>query len=50
MAEWYYTKVCPFCGKTHKQRFMTNIICPCGAKYYFHTETWLNGGWRVSDG
>ena len=42
MIEWYYKETCPFCGQTHFQRIRINIICPCGAKYYFHKREWLN--------
>lgn len=41
-GEWQYRKVCPFCGKKHYQRIFINIICPCGAKYYFRSREWLN--------
>lgn len=52
-GEWMYHKVCPFCGKSHTQRIYINIICPCGAKYYFRTREWLNrrnGEWRADNG
>ena len=37
-----YIERCPFCGKQHNQRLYINIICDCGAKYYFHVNTWLD--------
>lgn len=36
-----YEKVCPYCGKTCKGYYPTNILCECGAKYYSGTDTWL---------
>ncbi len=41
MADDMYVKTCPFCGKKHQQRLWVNIICPCGAKYYFTNGKWL---------
>jgi hypothetical protein len=37
-----YTEHCPFCGKDYEQRVHINIICNCGAKYYFHDNVWLD--------
>ena len=37
-----YPEKCPFCGKEHEQRAWLNIICNCGAKYYFRNNVWLN--------
>lgn len=48
-SQWMYRQTCPFCGKKHFQRMNINIICPCGAKYYFYNKEWLNrktGEWR----
>ncbi len=42
MAEMFYKQVCPFCGKEHFRHLHINIICDCGAKYYFNTTDWLN--------
>lgn len=39
---WEYRKTCPFCGREHLQRMSINIICPCGAKYYFHKKQWID--------
>ena len=37
------TKTCPFCGREHSNyRPWINIICPCGAKYYFQWDFWLD--------
>ena len=36
-----YIKNCPYCGKTSVQRLLVNIICSCGAKYYFAKHEWL---------
>lgn len=37
-----YHECCPFCGKHHEQRMWINIICDCGAKYYFRDNMWLD--------
>ena len=41
-SEKTYQQFCPFCGKDHEQRMHINIICNCGAKYYFRDNTWLD--------
>lgn len=46
-------KTCPFCGAVHEFKPWLNIICPCGAKYYFMEKFWLNrqtGERRMNDG
>ena len=42
MIDKFYKQNCPFCGKCHEQRLHINIICNCGAKYYFNLGKWLN--------
>ena len=37
-----YHRTCPFCKMQHEQRMWLNIICPCGGKYYFAQEFWLD--------
>ena len=37
-----YVITCPFCGKQHKQYIYINIICGCGAKFYYKDCLWLN--------
>lgn len=37
-----YHKTCPFCKREHEQHDWLNIICPCGAKYYFREKYWLD--------
>lgn len=37
-----YKITCPFCGKEHKQRSHINVICSCGAKFYYRDLLWLN--------
>ena len=37
-----YRKTCPFCRREHEQALWLNIMCPCGAKYYYPQKTWLN--------
>lgn len=31
---------CPFCGNVNVTRPHINVICPCGAKFYIHTQEW----------
>ena len=48
-----YRKTCPFCRGEHEAALWLNIICPCGAKYYYPQKTWLNratGERMVEDG
>ena len=42
MIDKFYKQFCPFCHKVHEQRLHINIICSCGAKYYFYCGEWLN--------
>ena len=35
-------KTCPFCGGVHEFKPWLNIICHCGAKYYFMEKFWLH--------
>lgn len=35
-------KKCPFCGRGHFVKSYMNVICSCGAKYYFSTDDWLD--------
>lgn len=35
-------KTCPFCGVVHEFKPWLNIICTCGAKYYFMDKLWLD--------
>lgn len=37
-----YLRHCPFCHSHLKQRLCLNIICDCGAKYYYNTQMWIN--------
>ena len=37
-----YTKKCPFCNTKTTQHEFLNIICKCGAKYYYADKLWLN--------
>ena len=40
---------CPFCGREHTAPSLLNVICECGAKYYYNTKKWLNrntGEWK----
>ena len=37
-----YTKKCPFCNMETTQHEFLNIICHCGAKYYYADKLWLN--------
>ena len=37
-----YTKKCPFCNTETIQHEFLNIICQCGAKYYYADKLWLN--------
>lgn len=37
-------KVCPFCGEKYIHKPWLNIICTCGAKYYFVDRFWLDRG------
>jgi hypothetical protein len=49
MIDKFYKQICPFCQKDHEQRLHINIICHCGAKYYFNRGSWLNrqtGEWK----
>lgn len=36
-----YKRVCPYCGETCEGYVGNSLICKCGAKYYFTTQTWL---------
>lgn len=35
-------KTYPFCGEVREFKPWLNIICPCGAKYYFIEKFWLH--------
>ena len=37
-----YKKVCPFCKAVGEAYKGNNIICACGAKYYWTGKVWLN--------
>lgn len=37
-----YATICPVCGKAHVQRKHINVICPCGAKFYYIQTYWLD--------
>lgn len=36
-----YKRVCPYCGETCEGYVGNSLICKCGAKYYYITQTWL---------
>lgn len=36
-----YKRVCPYCGETCEGYVGNSLICKCGAKYYYTTQTWL---------
>lgn len=42
LQEQTYRKSCPFCQQEHEQALWLNIMCGCGAKYYYPQKTWLN--------
>lgn len=35
-----YKRKCPFCGKIGEATEFANIICECGAKYYYPSDIW----------
>lgn len=37
-----YATICPICGKSHVQRKHINVICGCGAKFYYIQTYWLD--------
>jgi hypothetical protein len=37
-----YKRVCPYCGETCEGYVGNSLICKCGAKYYYTTQTWLD--------
>lgn len=52
MIDKFYKQACPFCRKDNEQRLHINIICRCGAKYYFNLWKWLNrktGEWILGE-
>lgn len=35
-----YNRKCPFCGKIGEATEFVNILCECGAKYYYVSDIW----------
>lgn len=35
-----YRRKCPFCGEICEGTEFINIICKCGAKYYYLSDIW----------
>jgi hypothetical protein len=35
-----YKRKCPFCGEIGESHCLVNIICKCGAKYYYESDIW----------
>ena len=35
-----YKRKCPFCGEIGEATCFVNIICSCGAKYYYLSDIW----------
>ena len=38
----HYEKECPFCGATVGGYTHCNLLCDCGAKYYYWDQIWLD--------
>ena len=36
-----YQRKCPFCGEICEGTPLVNLICKCGAKYYYESDIWL---------
>ena len=36
-----YKRICPFCGEICEGTHLVNLICKCGAKYYYASDIWL---------
>jgi hypothetical protein len=36
-----YKRKCPFCGEICEGTPIVNLICKCGAKYYYESDIWL---------
>ena len=39
---------CPFCDKEHAGHFWNNVLCDCGAKFYYGQNMWV--GAKPEDG
>lgn len=37
-----YQRKCPFCGEICEGTHLVNLICKCGAKYYYESDIWLD--------
>mgnify|MGYP003510113130 CR=1 FL=1 len=37
-----YQRKCPFCGEICEGTPLVNLICKCGAKYYYESDIWLD--------
>ena len=37
-----YKRKCPFCGKIGEATVLINLLCECGAKYYYESDIWKN--------
>lgn len=37
-----YRKICPFCKSVCENFKVSNLLCNCGAKYYYFDKVWLN--------
>ena len=36
-----YKRKCPFCGEICEGTPLVNLLCKCGAKYYYESDIWL---------
>lgn len=37
-----YKRQCPFCKEIRAGTPLVNLICKCGAKYYYDSDIWLD--------
>lgn len=35
-----YKRKCPFCGEICEGFVLINLLCRCGAKYYYESDIW----------
>ena len=42
LNEERYKRICPFCHRLVEGTHLVNAFCECGAKYYYHSDIWLD--------
>ena len=40
VCPYRYKRKCPFCGEICEGTPLVNLICKCGAKYYYESDIW----------